>query len=488
MPSYGEYAADLEHGLEWSKLTLRHQWERHSAFATPPPRNRRLLFRIFAGLLSIVAATIVLSTIVYTAKTSRSHVQPLQFRRRRLNQRSARVLTLGGPSTRGELLHDEHMAYPWLLSSQVHNAAKFASGASLASVCTQSIVGDATMYDLIVLEYAESDAEWSASLEYLATRLRKRFPSAEIVFVDLPNPRPFGVHRQRADGQREWLSFQEWRQQHSSLEWNSDEFNSALTKENWTLRPDEHSFSSLDLEDIATKVNGRVVWMEEFGSNPASTVSKLFEYGGEKEPSYILSEEGHAQIARLIQSSVHEPSLLARPDRNRLGNWGIGDSCQFWYNTGDTAMATTNLKFERFSDKKKFSLAVPNEGGSLSVQNPFEESRLLYLSYMTTSTAHANKIYPKCMVQLNGKDSVILDPFHDDHSDSRHTLRTAAVGKIPPGSVATIQLRPMEYTRQPFRLVGASFLAIDALTPALSIDLYSERVRVQSSGVPSEFD
>jgi len=131
---------------------------------------------------------------------------------------------------------------------------------------------------------------------------------------------------------------------------------------------------------------------------------------------------------------------------------------------------------------------MASEGGTLRVQNPFNEDRLVYLTYLTTSAAAAaNKVYPKTKVRMveeqrpeapttRGQQqhqavlpsllsswqssSIILDPSHNDNSDVKHRTRTTAVGLVPALSTGILEFTPLEeYTVHHFRIVGVSFLA-----------------------------
>jgi hypothetical protein len=166
--------------------------------------------------------------------------------------------------------------------------------------------------------------------------------------------------------------------------------------------------------------------------------------------------------------------VLQNTNRDTLGSWGSGDSCQLWYETGQGLPDFRGLNFKSFSQSEnKYALEVPLKGGSLSIKNPFDTNRMVYLTYMTTSVvpSHPHKIYPRTKVQLNHKNSVLLDPTHEDNDDDNaedddrhHVTRTTAIGSIRPNGITELRLDPMEQTLAPFRIVGVSLLAILATT------------------------
>jgi hypothetical protein len=59
----------------------------------------------------------------------------------------------------------------------------------------------------------------------------------------------------------------------------------------------------------------------------------------------------------------------------------------------------------------------------------------------------------------------VLDPSHDDNTDTTHRARTTAIGVIPAGATVPVQFTPLEeFTSNNFRIVGVSFLAKEKMT------------------------
>ena len=74
------------------------------------------------------------------------------------------------------------------------------------------------------------------------------------------------------------------------------------------------------------------------------------------------------------------------------------------------------------------------ERDSFEIENPFPEERMLYLTYMTSAMDSDDELrppYPDVRVSLNGKPSVMVEPYHDGSEDVEYA-RTSAVGKVPP--------------------------------------------------------
>ena len=209
-------------------------------------------------------------------------------------------------------------------------------------------------------------------------------------------------------------------------------------------------------------------------------------------PRYYLSSKGHSVIVKDLQSMLekqilptkrHSSSTSTTTDdamAGGVGTWGSGDSCQLWYETGGetipqrqysrglqvteftSSSSTTNNKNNRYYALEVSSSTSPSPS-TLDVHNPFEEDRMVYLSYMTTSAmASSKKVYPRTKVQFDdGRSShIILDPSHDDNTDMTHRVRTTAVGMIPASTTTSLKFVPLEeYTLNNFRIVGISFLA-----------------------------
>jgi hypothetical protein len=445
----------------------------HQEFATTVEIENKpnLPLRPFGRVLwSALAVSLVIS-ISWIGNNGGIHRRqsrhPLHFPRRRLSRNQVRYLTLGGPSTWGLGLEDHLQAFPYALSQSVHNAAQRVGGPTLASLCTESIVGDTDVYDVIVIEFSTS----LAALTVLAQRLRQRFPQATLVFVQLWSPSNF-VYQVDTNTT---LSYDAWMRK-NTLTPEEELAASAVQPYEWFYQQDgdDDETTTAALRETVAAVQGQLYQLPRPENTPLAMeiMKELFvevrnnsdndsnDDDNDSMIQYTLSPEGHQTVANAIRSLVDEQQVLQKTNRNTLGSWGSGDSCQIWYETGQGLPEFRGLSFKSFSQSEKYALELPLKGGSLTIKNPFDTNRMVYLTYMTTSApSHPNKIYPRTKVQLNNKNSVILDPYHDDNAEDRHVTRTTAIGSIPPNGITELRLDPMEQTLAPFRIVGVSLLA-----------------------------
>jgi hypothetical protein len=412
---------------------------------------------------------------------------------RRLTDKNLRFLALGGPSTAGRGLANPLDAYPYQLSrSHNHNVHNYASRMSfpaagdfsitssitnpkfqiqqqqiIASLCAQSIVGDDSYYDVITLEYESIE---TASLSLLTQRLRERFPRAILVFVKLWSP--LDLYYEESSGEK--VSFSKWRAQNvESTQWTDKQAVIEAMKEHTWLKSEDELDDELDhIVHAAIGKLHRMTVPTSGADSYADLVPKWFveeQFGSSSSLRYDLSSTAQSMLAKTLEevvlSEVKRQSSTPMPPL--LGSWGSGDSCQLWYENGK---GISHLKYTRGLQYKEFSNHYALEvgastGGSLQVHNPFDEDRMVYLTYMTTSAnASSKKVYPKTKVRLS-KSIIVLDPTHEDNGDTSHRTRTSAVGMVPAGATVPLEFSPLEeYTLNKFRIVGLSFLAKEKVT------------------------
>lgn len=470
-------------------------------------RRRKFASKSSLILMVSMAFLVAITTMTYR-ETTIPRRNPFQTPRRRLEEptNNIRLLSLGGASTWGVgLLNPEPVdapgggitthdaAYPYRLTPDARNAAQRVGGPTLAALCTQSIVED-SIYDVITLEfssaYQESDL---VALDLLAQRLRTRFPNAFLVVVQLWSP-SFYYYNEGTTA----IEFASWRQRQDSS-WDSTEWQEGIQGKDWKYSS-EVTQATDRLQKIADQVKGYLVHMAPpkdpiHGLQTANTWFVEMVNPDDGRLEYTLSSKGHMVVANHIRSVVDQAKVLrlSLDQRNVLGNWGSGDKCQLWYDydpRGEESsrmipVHSSTLSLRVFG-KDKHSLEVRERGGSIIVDNPFDEDRMLYLTYMTTSVS-SPKGYPKVQVKLyqNGEGlqkgkGVVIDPYHNDEDESRHVTRTTAIGNVPPHSLVEMRIQPLESTVAPFRLVGASFLAKEKVQwqIATDSDLQPERVRI----------
>jgi hypothetical protein len=417
---------------------------------------------------------------------------------RRLTDRNLRFLALGGPSTGGHGLANALEAYPYQLAKpHNHNVHNYASTEAstpatpsslnlskqqqiMTSLCTQSIVGDSNIYDVITLEYQDVDA---SSLSLLTQRLRERFPRAILILVQLWSPRDLHYY---SNGRE--IAFGEWRILQSEAAAWSDKAAvlRAMQQERWYLREDPEQVAQL--EHILRAVGG-IIYRMPAPININGNLNVITEWFEEEQRTteedshsssfqYTLSAAAHSKVSTDLEELVRDELRKSEETTGAsispsyapvVGTWGSGDSCHLWYETGKGLSHqhySRGLEHKEFSHHHALEVAAPT-GGTLQVHNPFEEDRLVYLTYMTTSAnASSKKVYPRTKVHFQGDHShMILDPSHDDNRDTSHRTRTSAVGVIPAGETLQLEFTPLEeYTLNKFRIVGLSFLAKEKVT------------------------
>jgi hypothetical protein len=505
--------------------------------------RRRTLWSMASVAVLLVVATV--SHHHYRNSMRSSRPNPFQASRRLLVEETTsstttaiRYLSLGGASTWGvglanpepvvtveagvTTINTHEAAYPFRLSPEVHNAAQRVGGPTLAALCSQSIVEEG-IYDVITLEfsnaYHESDL---VALDLLAHRLRHRFPSAVLVIVQLWSPAHYYYNTENNGGTVEFATWrrrqQQQQQQDEKLngEWDSTDWKVMLQGVEWKYSQQVAS-ATARLQEIADQLQGHLVhlappqdpihgletastWFTEILPVDESTPGDMekdhhhsSDDDGTSTFQYTLSSKGHLVVANHIRSFVDQANILKRSleERNVLAAWESGDQCQLWYDydpNGERSSTmipkhSSSLTLQAFA-ADKYALEVPQRGGSIVVENSFSEDRMLYLTYMTTSTTSTHKIYPQVQVQLvqQGqtlkKNGVVIDPYHDDDTDQRHVTRTTAIGKVPALSSVEVRIQPLQDTVAPFRLVGASFLAKEKVQwqIASEFDLEPERV------------
>ena len=514
-----------------------------------------------------------------------SRRNPFQVPRRNLQEENdspggrLRYLSFGGASTWGVGLTAEaegaatataaatafspHEAYPYpypyRLSPEVHNLAqRHGEGPTLAALCTQSLVQNHT-YDVVTLEFSQTAHRESdlVALELLARRLRRRFPQALLVLVQLWSPAHYSFLQDENEQGKKVVDFATWRRgrrqqlnaDDEDWSWESFDWQHHLHEMEWTYSP-EVTRASQRIQDLATQVQGQFVHLAPpqdplHGLETAHTW--FLEVPAESAvPQYTLSSKGHMVVANHIRSVVDQANVGGKlqkkqqqQQQQQLGDWGSGDQCQLWLDydpKGESAASmiprhSSSLVLRTFGgdstgshDQYKYALEVSvssnqKGGGSLVVKNPFDEDRMLYLTYMTSVSGNKFQYYPPVQVQLFQHNQplkkgtgVVVDPYYnyneDDENENEnqdpsmdsypyHATRTTAIGNVPAHTAVEVRLQSLPlhatatantntntHTVAPFRLVGASFLAKEKVEwqIATEFDLAPERVLEKGRG------
>jgi len=366
-----------------------------------------------------------------------------------------RVAVFGSSQSWGAILKDRFDAYPYRISPRVDNFAYFASGPNYPAVCSQSIIGDKAVYDLILLEYYVNGAE--NGLAELARRLRERFPKAIIIVMKFYGP--FDAIRKDSPDAASGVTLKEWKQSLGLTGGKLNDLVNAIEKDSghWKFR--EHPNTDRAINKVVREIGGYQFHLPTADEPQKRLVNYLRFF--DKDTNQHLHERGHAWVADMCQKIVKRHLLKNKPyiqvDKAEVGTWGNGDACHIWKTTGALTIpySTNTAKLTQYDIKRgKFALEFTQDSW-IDVENTFSNERTLYLSFMATSSVGS---YPKVEAVVGGV-ATELDPNTDAAHDKQGVgvIKTIAVGKLPAG-VTRIELKPTEVgTPLPFRLVGASF-------------------------------
>lgn len=438
---------------------------------SPPLSQTNMSIRHITSLISsITIISLVLVNTLGSPQRMQQHTQqsPLALRPAPPSKNGVRVLSFGSSSTYGVGLNNPWKdSYPYRLGAD--NAASANQGLAIAAACTQTLVQD-SIYDLVTIEFTKFDQ----SVDLLTERIRQRFPNTKIVLIRIW--RPSEIQYENPEGKVIHLD-----------EYMKDK-NLPLSKELYlTMLETDISKWSLpdpsDMSDVLFCMRKHQAYLytlpripKDLFGFPQSLDSLVTMFGDNNE----LSEKGHEIIARSIRSMV--PNDL--PENRIVGNWGQGDHCAVWYENGNVAEASRNLRGLKefgYTDKShKHAIEVEGNGNEIQVHNPFVENRIMHLSYMTASEDGIENIYPKTRVRINGKEIMTVDPYHE-YGTQDHLVRSTAIGVIPPGD-SKIRLIPVEPSTLPFRVVGASILNDQAHKISLDLSMDSVSANAQPAG------
>ena len=312
----------------------------------------------------------------------------------------------------------------------------------LSAACSQSIIGEDAFVDIISVEYSSFDE----SLEILLGRLRKRFPDALILLLEVWNPLML-----RYSSPEGLMTFSAWQQETGVKSGTLQVVSSKIVQsgsKNWVLPDRENKRRDTFLQEIG---NVRVVSLPRPSMQDFSSAASILSYLAwfKDDNLAMLSPSGHGALATEVQTILPEGKLIPRSDRR--GSWGSGDFCKFWLSTGNYG-GLTDKGLQSGEASLELSLL---RNDRVTVRNPFSTERMLYLTYMS---AFEDGVYPRTRVRVNGKPTVQIEPFHDEEWKD-HLARTTAVGFLPPGSSSVVQLDPLQHTNHQFRLVGVSLVA-----------------------------
>ena len=366
-------------------------------------------------------------------------------------QDKLRFAVFGGANAWGVGLESRFKAYPYLLSPTVDNFAHTSMGPNYYSVCTETVVGDDAMYDVVIFDYW---LRYFEGLDELARRIRQRYPRAILIFVRNWEP----VHFRRKDNDRGKGNSQtlaQWKHVNDLDDADLQTIIKALENDTgyWYLPSRDKADASI--WQTAQSVDGYMFTFTQRESGKQTLVDFLG-YFEEKRHSHI-SELGHEAVAdgiKFIIKSHTKDGDAVELVSGINGDWGRGDWCNLWYFTGGTKMMYGGADMQQFDEKNgHFALEV-SESAWLTVSNKFENdglvSRTLYVNYLTSEEAG---YYPNAKISI-GSESWILHTLNT--IDPHHDIRTVPLGQIPDGS-SNVTISTLGNALNPFRLVGITF-------------------------------
>ena len=363
-----------------------------------------------------------------------------------------RIAAFGSSNMWGAGLENRYDALPYLLSNEVDNYAMFSAGPNYPSVCTETIVGNDDVYDVIFLEYWLKARQ---GVPELARRLRERFPSAMIFFVKIWSP----IHAHRRGNKElgeEDMTFEEWRKSKFPPEEQVNFIIQAIEADDGDWYFPEHPEADVIINDARKEVDGYHVRIakKETGKETLAFYLHFFNHQHAQ-----LSPLGHAYLANITSTTIKKKLLTEHTTATELvdsvgdGSWGRGDSCHMWYTTGGyKADMSPGLVMRAFDPNMgKFAIEVTSPGW-LTVTNPFEDERTLYVSFLSTIEG----FYPEATVSIGEYGApMLLVPINPEDTRGAHNARTLPIGMIPPGDTK-IYFKPQGSTGNFFRLVGVS--------------------------------
>ena len=353
----------------------------------------------------------------------------------------------------------EYLPCEWLKSNIVY---PLLPGPNYPAVCTQSLIGNHAVYDLILLEYYVNGAE--NGLAELATRLRTRFPEAIIIVMKFYGP--FDALRASGPGKEDWQTLAEWKKSMNLPVGALNELVNAVEKDKGVWRFREHPNSDKAINRVVREINGYQFRLPK-AETPSKTLVNYLRFF-DKNMNQLLAERGHAWVADMCGKIVRR-HILARQkpfshvQRAKVGSWGKGDSCNVWKTSGGMPHEfSPGLVLNQYDVKRgKFALELRTTGW-LDVENEFIEPRALYLSFMTSDVAGT---YPNAVASIDGTSYPLNTNAKGKDIHKVGVVRTIPVGIIPGGKVTRVTLTTnMAGASLPFRLVGTT-IPNPAVTP-----------------------
>jgi hypothetical protein len=394
------------------------------------------------------------------------------------NKDRLRLVVFGGANSWGIGLKSRFMAYPYLLSQTVDNFAHSSMGPNYYAVCSETIIGDDTLYDVIVLDYW---LKYTQGLDDLAHRLRDRFPQAIIILMRNWEPIHFRRKVSNSKDIKESQNIIQWKLENGLEGASLSTVIEALEKDTGYWYLPERGTADATLWQIVQTIGGYEFSFQQRETGKQTLVDFLG-YFDETQHSHV-SELGHKAITEamtfIIQShrKKNMDGTMTMISSNVQGNWDGGDVCDFWYFTGGTRSSFGNFQMSQFDVRNgHFGLELLTNVSSpeeawITISNRLKDdsqemtssssslstSRTLFMSYHTSKM---DGFYPNVEVTVLGH-TVTLNTWNT--MDEHHDIRTVAIGSIPMGKT-NITMIPISLGQEPFRVIGMT-LSNEKITP-----------------------
>lgn len=363
-----------------------------------------------------------------------------------------RVAVFGGANAWGVGLESRFKSYPYLLSPTVTNYAHTSTGPNFFSVCTETVVGDDAMYDVIVLDYW---LRYFEGLDELARRLRQRYPHAIMIFVRTWIPVHF--KRKPSEDSNEMESLAQWKNAKGLNGADLQTVIQAIKDDSGYWFLPTHQQADAAIWHIAQSVKGYEFTFTQRATGKQSLIDFMGYFDAQGHAH--TSELGHEAIAHGLEFIIHKHLETGQEvdlvNTGVHGHWGRGDSCHLWYFSGGTNLVySENMHMEEFDPHNgHFALSVTNSSWFVienTIGDDAVSSRTLYLNYLTSQEPG---IYPDAEVSFGGQTWPLPTL---NHADPHHAIRTVALGQIPHGET-NVTITTVGSGSQPFRLAGYEF-------------------------------
>lgn len=313
------------------------------------------------------------------------------------------------------------------------------------------MVGDEQVFDVIILEFSPFGGPQHTDFDRLARRVRARFPTAIIIYLP--------IYMLLNDVSYQQESLIDYLRGVGVQSPKGLAFNPTirhLVVSDMMFPP--HGYRIADYEKTVNDIGGHII---EFPSRNQDLKSFVIDnvkyYTNEYQPWDFVhpSALGHQEIARRIRHKVMEVLSQQPPGINTgtVGRWlGGKDRCMSWFSGGNITEGITRIdkmalvNFSPGQGDGKWALEVAPHGGSLSVECLFPNCNI-YISYMTKGP---DREYPRVSLSLHHQEPRFVDPIGIKY----HLRQMVHVGTLAAPGIATVTVKPHDYTTHRFRITG----------------------------------